>query len=170
MWARFDAPELVQRCNAIAVREAKAWRGVLLVLRGLTGSGKTSLATAIARRSIDGGREGTYWIDCEDLSPDAPNQSKAAKLHNNALRGRLVILDDVGADLCNAPENGGIASIRSERVRRIIRHRYKHELRTVITTKYDDDKLKAWYGDDTLRRFDSESALVIRMRPQGVAK
>lgn len=169
-WARFNSPDLAKRCGERAVSVARDWRGRLLVLRGGTTVGKTSLACALVNREIDSGNYSVAFVECEEISPDAPDQKRAQKLLSDAMRCRFVVFDDLGQDLSGAPIGGGILAIRGERARRVIRHRHKNDLRTVVTLGIEDQIIRDAYGDDILGRLteDTPDSLIVRMK--GAAK
>lgn len=164
-WARLDSDLLAQRCEAHKVRIAADWAGRLLVLRGSTTAGKTSIAAALLTRAIESGIDGAWWINCEDVSPDAPRPDQSITLLDRAMFGSFVVLDDLGQDLSGAPEGGGIAAIRGERMRRVIRFRHREGMRTIVTVGLSDAQIKGGYGDDILSRLtvDRDDSTVIRL-------
>lgn len=129
-WARLDlhcfAPEGITTdvVHPEAVRMVKAFRGRLIVLRGETGSGKTSLACARLLAEAERGRSGVL-VKATELYPgmdaDAEAKARASRLHDAALDSDVVLLDDLGAELGGAPVGSPLAAVRCDAVRRLVR-------------------------------------------------
>lgn len=163
-WASLDlvpwfAPPGICRhvAHPEAVRRAREFRGRLLVLRGASDAGKSSLGCAVVRAGAERGRSAVV-VRCADIAPDAPSQERAHALLVRAAHEQVVLLDDLGSDLSGAPAGEGLASYRGARARRLIRDLYDvtgvgtAERMIVITTGLDDRTIERSYGDDILRR------------------
>ncbi len=176
-WARLDmcpfappggAGDVVRRD---ALRLVQGFRGAMLVLRGDSGSGKTSLAVAKLLSDSDGG----VFVGCELLAPDAESQELVPALLARAHSAPVVLLDDVGADLSGAPADSGLASYRGARVRRLLRqlHNMRHagsRQRVILTTALKDSAIERSYGDDVLRRMtEAGDTLVVSLLPRTAA-
>lgn len=150
-----------------AVRKVRAFRGRLLVLRGETGAGKTSLACARLFAEAEQ-RRSAILVKATELYPgmdaDAEAKARAAWLHDAALESDVVLLDDLGGELGGAPVGSPLAAVRCDAVRRLVRD-LSDDIRPgklVIVTvglqrRRDDrgnivgDDLEA-YGGDVARR------------------
>lgn len=166
-WADLSTALIPPGCRspvvrADAIKRVRAWDGRILILRGESGTGKTTLAAA--RYRLEVGRGGTCaFVCCEDLSPDAENPAETLR---RALAADLTVLDDLGADLSNAPAGGGLAAYRVERARRVIRERYRKGKRSIITTPLKGNEIAIAYGEDIERRLteDVPGTLIIGLR------
>lgn len=165
-WADLSKPFVPPGCKravvkAEAIRQAKEWAGRLLIIRGDSGTGKTSLAAARYRFEVDRGVQCAF-VCCEDLSPDGKNP--AAELRR-ALAADLTVFDDLGADLSNAPAGGGLAAYRGEKARRALRTRYRRGKRSIVTTPLSNEALASAYGEDVERRLteDVPGTLLLRL-------
>ena len=102
-WALFVNAELMgERIkNEAAIDAAAAWNFEdRLVLVGAAGSGKTSLACAVAREYIAAKCRGAVFVDSFELSMARKHSGlgREAELVEQALRANLLVLDDVGSD------------------------------------------------------------------------
>lgn len=166
-WSRFGAPELGGSATAEsrleygdrvraarAIDRAERWHregGRLLCLRGPTGSGKTSLVSAVYRAEVLAGNERAAFVLAEHLSIDADERDRARA--RAAIKGAtFVAIDDAGAELAGAPEGGGILAMRRQGVYDLIRDAYNREIRLAITTGFAEEQFAAGYGDDGRRR------------------
>ena len=149
--------------SAVAVKAVRDWSGRLLLIRGPTGSGKTVLAAGRYRIEVERGIERAAFVCCDDLSPDAKDPGRALA---SALAADLTVLDDLGADLSNAPAGGGLAAWRGEKVRRVIRDRRNANKRTIVTFSLEDAAIGEAYGGDIERRLTEEvpGSVVLRLR------
>lgn len=174
-WARLDlahfAPPGMSRpvVHPEAIRRVRSFRGQLLVIRGETGRGKTSLACARLLQEAEHGRSAAY-VPCEDISPDATDQDRAHALLGLARSCAAVILDDVGSDLGGAPVGSPLAAYRGDRLRRLIRSLYNatgidtRPRLVMVTLGLEDEALRA-YGEDVVRRLVDESpgTMILRL-------
>lgn len=161
-WARLNLEPFTWRQGGPVVVHPKAleavrrFRGTMLVLRGATGSGKTSLAAAWLMAQAAEGMSAVF-VECIKLPPDAPNQALAGQLLYAARRARAVVIDDLGKDLGGAPYGQHLAAYRAAPVCALIneifsRQRSPQAQRVVITAGLDDDLIRGAYGPDILRR------------------
>lgn len=149
--------------SAVAVKAVRDWSGRLLLIRGPTGSGKTVLAAGRYRIEVERGIGRAAFVCCDDLSPDAKDPGRALSA---ALSADLTVLDDLGADLSNAPAGGGLAAWRGEKVRRVIRERHNANKRTIVTFSLEDAAIGEAYGGDIERRLTEEvpGSVVLRLK------
>lgn len=157
LWADFRSPLMAAR-----VRDSKAIeRATLLgakqsaVLVGAAGSGKTSLACAVARlRALAGTR--LDFAGAHELARARASHGLGEgepETVRTAMRVPLLILDDLGQD--KDTQQNAIADV--------IYSRHERELCTLITTAMAPDAVAARYGDGVSRRV-YEGAVLINCR------
>lgn len=125
-----------------------------LVLSGINGVGKTSLAVSIANALLDAGRPVVYTRLAEVL--DALRSRFGGGAKNDDLGDGE---DDVMKTFQSAPvlvlDEFGLAQVtpwRRDRVEQLINYRYTHTLPTIITTNLDRDGLAEAWGLVTAHR------------------
>lgn len=166
-WCRFDAPDLskaVKRQGAIA--EARAAVGSdRVVLMGVAGSGKTTLACAMLQQLVDevrepGGDPKKYRDAVNARFASAYFIAKARFEHRlgdgeaaevkEAIDATILVLDELGFDRA-----------KNTALDEVIHERHAAERMTIITTGYSFEQLLEKYGDGVARRV-FENAKVIR--------
>ena len=144
--------------RALADRSGLADRVVII---GAAGRGKTSLAVAHLADRIEAGVERARFIPARQLLAD--RHVGGVSWEALALSARLLVLDDLGAELTGAPAGGGLAAQRIEVVSRLLADRHDLDLGHVITTAHERPSIVALYGDGVARRV-FDDATVIRCR------
>lgn len=161
-WASFDAPEMTARCRDEDARDrARKATACTVTLIGGAGSGKTSLAAALARAAFVDGTAGSssrtvVWMPAADL----PAARRAQKLGEGeagpvkrALEATVLVLDDLGAE---------DASPFARVVAEVIHHRHDHEKRTIVTLGFKPEQVAERYGDGVARRLFEECAIRVK--------
>lgn len=115
-----------------------------IVFTGSTGTGKTCLASAVARNSVEHGKSCKYTsafeFNNEMLSAHtSPIAERADKLHD-ILTADLVVIDDLGVEPI-------YKNVTVEYLLLVLEERTRAGLCTLITTNLDDGDLQAKYGD-----------------------
>jgi DNA replication protein DnaC len=158
-WASFDHPQLAQRCpwpKAVAKAQASLGVGRVLIV-GLPGNGKTSLATAMLREAFSQGRRRALFLSAEDLER-AHVQHRAGQgepeIVERALAADVLLLDDVGAD-----RNAQLSAVPH-----IVGTRFRKERCTWMTTGLTRHGLAQHYGGGTARRL-LDGVTVIKLGP-----
>lgn len=162
-WA--SLPQKVQRQRHVAIQAC--WtltrEGVLqdtngtikhwLILSGPGGLGKTSLATATALELIK--TQVVLWVDYNDLLSEV--QATYSKTYRGPSKEQLIraaadapvlFLDDMG----DFDADGGTSDDKRDITYAVIRDRYHRQLTTVITTNFDQDGFKGYFGRRITRR------------------
>lgn len=150
-----------------AIEAVRRHPGPVVLLRGETRSGKTSLVCAMARAELEHGAD-LAFVSCEDVAPDARDQARAASLLIRASQARIVVLDDIGQDLSGAPPGGGLAAYRGARIRGVIREFHRSQAhdsgrKLWITMGIDDDALGNGYGEDIRGRLLEDSPEILEL-------
>jgi hypothetical protein len=168
-WAKLGENGLLSLCGPRKIQEAIAWQKKIsrvkgpriLVLRGETGSGKTTLACALLRAWIAQGDESARFVSCEELSPDFTGEHQEAT--RRALGASRLVLDDLGQDVAGALPRSPLASRRNASAKSVIRYRHRKALPTIITTGLEYAQIDAIYGPDTERRITENAPGVLCM-------
>ena len=155
-WCRFDAPELVQRVrDAAAIERAKAAVDAERVaFLGAAGIGKTVLGTCLLRAMASKLGTSGRFTDAYVLNLARAHASlgEEAAPVENALHADVLLLDDLGAEkACAQSAIGDVLHARHAAMRR-----------TIVTTGFSVDGIRAKYGDGVARRV-FESATVIEL-------
>ncbi|MEO8376556.1 MAG: ATP-binding protein [Candidatus Sumerlaeota bacterium] len=120
-----------------------------LLLRGITGCGKTHIAIAILKEVIRRGYSG-YYANFNDLlsrirdSYNADSGASEAELLDAVDSAQLLVLDDVGAE--------STTDWVRDRLYLIVNRRYENALPTIITTNCDEAELQARVGPRIVSR------------------
>ena len=145
-WALEDpAIATTLRCDASklasATRVPSGWN---YALTGPTGAGKTTVGCLILAALIaeEGGGMFVSAYELERERRTTPLGEGDGPLLDNALRARVLLLDDVGAE-----QNGVFSPIVD-----LVFHRYDRELQTIVTTGIGKSELVARYGTGFVRR------------------
>jgi DNA replication protein DnaC len=152
-WATgLDCPELRSRVARPAAIEAvrQLDTSVSAVLYGPAGCGKTSLAVALLRDRLAAGQSARF-VAARTLRPVDTDRLDRDVIHR-AVTARVLVLDDVGAEMAGAQSGGHLAALRSEGVRHVIETRHDRGLPTLITTGFDSKALGELYGSGVARR------------------
>lgn len=167
-WARPGAPELAARCfpqrtAGGAATPQEAIDAILrhqgnVVLRGLPGSGKTSLLCAALRVLYDRQRygRGIVMADATDLGVcriQHPAGQGEAPLVAQAMTATTLLLDDLGNE--RQTQNNAVPDV--------IMSRHRDDLATWFSTGETREQIAAKYGGGVMRRV-FDGALVIEMR------
>lgn len=120
-----------------------------ILLRGITGCGKTHLAVAILREVISQGHSGAYANFTDLLTRiratwDKNSDRTEASLLDGVDDVDLLVLDDVGAE--------SATDWTRDRLYVIINRRYESGRATIITTNCSDDELEKRIGARTASR------------------
>ena len=115
-----------------------------LVFSGSTGTGKTCLASAVARNAVEHGKSCKYMSAFEFHSEmvdvhTSPITERANKLHD-ILTADLVVIDDLGVEPY-------FKNITVEYLLLVLEERTRAGFCTLITTNLDDGDLQTKYGD-----------------------
>ena len=139
-----------------------ASQGGSFLLRGRPGAGKTALACAILGRYLTlAGSQSATWADVEDaasvryVTDSELNRAAAAHplgqgdapLYREAVRAKLLVLDELGADLTSARRIG----------RDVLFARYDASRPTIVTTGHDRAQVQAHWGGGAERRIWTQS-------------
>ncbi|HEY4012038.1 MAG TPA: ATP-binding protein [Polyangiaceae bacterium] len=148
-WAAFEAPELATRVrDKAAIEKAVAACGASMdriVLSGLPGVGKTTLAACIAkRRALEHGTVGRY-VTARQLMLGRSQSSlgSEATIVEEAIDAELLIIDDLGAD---DPQHHGSAVLD------VVYERFAAEKPMIITLYIGIDEIEPRYGGGFGRR------------------
>lgn len=120
-----------------------------VVFTGSTGTGKTCLASAVARKAVENGKSCKYLsafeFNNEMLSAHtSPIAERGSKLHD-VLTADLVVIDDLGVEPI-------YKNVTVEYLLLVLEERTRAGLCTLITTNLDDGDLQAKYGDRIFSR------------------
>lgn len=144
-WARLDEGPLAARVAppgpAAATTLISSRR---LVLVGISGAGKTSLAVAMARAWVRHRAKPGAFVLATDLATArrrTPMGREAPEVLE-ALQAPLLVLDDLGSEAQEA----------SSAVTEVIFKRHAEDRVTWITTWMDEEKMIARYGEGVARR------------------
>ena len=173
-WARFDAPELPMRVGLVdpttkrritpqehiaaaraAVEDALAGRRTTVVLAGVAGGGKTSLAVAAATEMVERDPALTVkFVDAYELQRAAEPRAFGGATSEDPLIGEardagVLVLDEAGAEKVLSNDQSIVA--------KVIHHRHKLDRVTFITTPKGALFLKRIYGDGIYRRIADRS-------------
>ena len=115
-----------------------------IVLSGTVGTGKTCLASAVARATVEGGKSckflSAYEFNTEMLScHTSPIAERADKLHD-VLTADLLVLDDLGTE----PR---LQNVTIEYLLLVLEERVRAGLCTIITTNLGADGILSRYGE-----------------------
>lgn len=162
-WAALDDPTLARRCPALAGWQAslaQLTRYQVVLIVGVSGLGKTSIACAMLRSRIDAGQwpasEADYGRASRSrffaareitLPREDPTQPAWAPLVRSA---SFAVIDDVGQE---AASDGYKATDRTAKLAELLFDRHDRGLPTVVTTAHRRDRWQELYGDGLARRF-----------------
>lgn len=128
------------------------------ILVGPTGSGKSTLAASYIHEALLRGSERARFIEAVLVD----DTDEGMYFYNLALGATELVIDDLAAELANAPAEGGLAAQRMKLIFKLINLRFSRNLGTVITTPYDKPGLGKIYGMGIVRRL-FDGAGVIRL-------
>lgn len=167
-WAKIGAPEMAQRVKPAEKARAAlaAWlRGeTMITLTGPSGAGKTSLACALLRATIDSGARGVEtarfvrsWELAKARSEHALGRGEAP-LVTLALRAHTLVIDELGEELRSSSKlvRGDTA------IRDVLHQRQAEGRRTIVTTYLSIDEIAEAYGAGIARRL-HERGIVIEL-------
>lgn len=120
-----------------------------IILSGGTGTGKTCLASAVARNAVENGKSCKYLsafeFDNEMLGAHtSPIAERANKLHD-VLTADLLVIDDLGVEPM-------YRNVTVEYLLLTLEERTRAGLSTIITTNLAIDDLQTKYGDRVFSR------------------
>lgn len=155
-WATFEAQELEARAGCVdAARKAGRGlvrgnvRGILLV--GLAGSGKTTLACALMRGmlTLPIGRTAKFAgaLTLSRARADS-GLGRTPALVDDAIRASLLVLDDLGQEL------------HDDVIREVVHARHDADRPIIVTTGTPIDRFSDRYGAGTARRLTEGVQLV----------
>lgn len=160
-WADLSRPLIPPGMDSVVVmeegrRQALEWIAsdapLLTIVGSKTGSGKTTLAAAVANALIDAGSE-PAWIRADLLNPEHPNQEDATSAFRAATRKKTAIIDGIGKEAGTAAAGSGVAAMRQPWVADIINGLHSIDgRRVVLTIDHDRQQLEAFYGASAVRR------------------
>jgi DNA replication protein DnaC len=128
------------------LQAAVGWVSGSLVLCGPTGAGKTA---ALVLLCIERNPKGWRWVDGYTLGTSAQRHSLGEgepELIAMACRARVLIVDD--------PDH---AKDREPFIE-VMRHRYRHQMPTLVATGKSYTELEAHFGDAYVRRIEESGA------------
>lgn len=132
------------------------------VLIGPPGCGKTTVAAAHLRAVVE--RDPAVrarFIPAEDLLREETPEGGPTPLVL-ALSADVLVVDDLGVELNQAPVGSGLLAQRSGAVSKLIGDRFDRQLPLVVTTGLDRAAIQTMYGDRIARRL-FEGAAMIRL-------
>lgn len=119
-------------------KEAMAWmknhfpEGRNLILMGRTGSGKSSMAYAIAKELYLGGSKVKVW-EAANLWENMRHSDESRQIFDSAKNCELLVLDELGAEKRS--------EWTDERLSLLVDHRWQWELPTIVGTNKNEDEL-----------------------------
>lgn len=141
-------------------REAISWitndfpKGHNLILLGPTGSGKTSIAYAIARELFISGCKTKIWQTAELLEKIRPSDNQKI-VFDSAKNCQLLVLDDLGVEKDS--------EWTEERLFLILDYRWQWNLPTIISTNLSEEGFASRVSDRIYSRIhDGAKVLVIQ--------
>lgn len=163
-WARLGNPRL-----AAAVGEGNVKRAVALLsaplpvvvwMLGGAGSGKTSLAVAMAQRLIaqgvrDGGEayhvaRGVRFVSAVALVGSRGDADEAVL--ESAKRATVLVLDDMGKEFAGARGESGVAAQRALPTIELLDYRFNAGAPTIVTLAIQREAVQSVYGEGHARR------------------
>lgn len=130
------------------------------VVRGVAGSGKTTIAVAHLRARLDAtpGDRVRFVASADLLRPETPEGGPSAL--SLALSADTLVLDDFGAELNNVRrESFELPALIAPGVR-VICERFDRGRSTLVTTGFTQEQVDGLYGDRTARRLYEGAALI----------
>ena len=151
---------LARRAFAEAAKRTPAAPLGHVVLRGTSGSGKTAIATAWAADCIRAGRDVLFvpMVDIDCLR--SMSNGGTCPWEDLARTARLVVLDDLGAELKGAEPKSFTAAERRGPTNKVLQGRCHRGLRHVVTTAHNVDSIALNYDDGIARRVYSGAVTV----------
>lgn len=159
-WAR-DAPLIPETARA----RAAAWcdgkfsrtRSRLAILserdgKSETGTGKTSLAAAVARRLSSARRLPILWVHASELRGDQADKGAVERLVDRMIGAPLLVLDGIGAELGGATTSKGWQEARVAPIRDWATRMYEGNGIVISTRDLSTTQLVASHGADFVRR------------------
>lgn len=150
------APWLVGLVGREVVRdlEANEIPGVVTLL-GPAGAGKTSLAAALSRRAVLGGKASAVTWTLADALARVPSSSRLGQGDplDPFVRAPLLVVDELGGEAPNLEHV----------VRGVLVARHQGGARTIVTSGLTLDELRARYDAGVMRRL-VEGAAVVQLR------
>jgi hypothetical protein len=143
MWAEGKVSSNKTRLSIISERTGKSE----------TGTGKTSLAAAVARHVVESRRLPIMWVHASELRGDQSDKGAVERLVGRMLDAPLLVLDGVGAELGGATTSKGWQEARIAPIREWAAKQYDRNSGIVIHTRdLSTAQLVASHGADFVRR------------------
>ena len=118
------------------------------IVWGPTSGGKSFLAACHIRAAIEAGSERARFIPAMLLE----DTDEGRMYYDLALHAEYLVIDDLGAELHSAPEEGGVLAQRIKLTSKLLGLRYNAGGRIVITSPHTREKLEGIYGDGNVRK------------------
>lgn len=120
-----------------------------IVFSGSTGTGKTCLASAVARNAVENGKSCVYLSAFEFnnemlAAHTSPISERIYRLHD-VLTADLLVIDDLGVEPM-------YKNVTREYLLLVLEERTRKGLCTLITTNLDEQNIQAKYGDRIFSR------------------
>lgn len=121
------------------------------VLIGNPGSGKTAVAVLLAKAAMFF-ESSVQMIMASHFLADAlgwSDKERFARWEHRVMASRLLVIDDFGREGASAEENTKAMSntVVERKIEGIVRERLDRRLSTIITTNFDEARLKVKFGD-----------------------
>jgi hypothetical protein len=163
-WARLGNPRLAAKIGAVNVQRAAdalaSPLAVATVITGGAGSGRTSLAVAMAQRLIaqgvrDGGEayhvaRGVRFVSAVALVGSRGDADEAVL--ETAKRATVLVLDDMGKELAGARGESGVAAQRALPTIELLDYRFNAGKPTIVTLAIPRESVQSVYGEGHARR------------------
>jgi len=165
---RTDGGELRVKLSRQGIEAARNLlrAGSRAVFVGPSGAGKSTMAAAHLRERIEAGIDRVRWFDAAELLADEPievgDQGRTALPTQLAIVADVLVLDDLGAELEQAPAGSGLLAQRVGACSRVLAKRFDAERPTLVTTGLSREQVVQLYGDRIARRV-FEGAAVVRL-------
>lgn len=154
----FEPPRYHETIKAGLVEWSTHTDGRNLVLLGPIGTGKSRAAFAAMRPAAADGQHVEFWpmIELLDALKAEFDADGPARLLDRLVDVDVLMLDDVGAEK--------LSEWSSERLYRIVNHRWLYNLPTVVTSNLPPDEIEAEIGPRTFSRLVGDAAVVLALR------
>lgn len=172
-WASFDSELLRKRCRATSkqIAEFRAYGGTTTLLRGLSGTGKTSLAIAKLREVMSEAKHAIalerWWIYKRGFRArfvTAFDLARAYQEHglgegspalvSGALQASVLVLDELGMELDIYKSSAAV-------IREVLHTRHTDNRPTILTSYLTRAQIDQHYGAGITRRL--EEGLVVNL-------
>lgn len=137
-----------------------------VVFIGPPGCGKTTIAVAHLRASVEHDTDvRARFIPAEDLLREETPEGGPTPFAL-ALSADVLVIDDLGVELAQAPVGSGLLAQRAGAASKLIGDRFDRQRPLVVTTGLDKPAIQTMYGDRIARRL-FEGAAVVKLASDG---